>query len=73
MKYDISKIDHLLEKVRGAIGDDRFASLPLMQLEKVIRGHDLNAALPGKTLLRQRIHAYRSARWPNTAPKRLIR
>jgi hypothetical protein len=68
-KYDMKSIETLLERVRSEIGDDRFSTLRVMELEKVIRGYDKAHELPGKTLLRATIHSFRMARWPATAPK----
>jgi hypothetical protein len=67
--YDLKKIDELLDVIRMEIGDDRFAAMRLMELEKVVRRHDSSHELPGKTLLRERIHAFRAARWPHLKPK----
>lgn len=68
-KYDVKSIEALLERVHSEIGDDRFSSMRLMELEKVIRSYDKNKELPGKTLLRATIHSFRRARWPGVAPK----
>lgn len=69
--YDVSEIDSLIAEVHAKEGDGAFTSLGLMALEALIRTHDPDKRLPGKTLLRERINAYRSVRWPATAPKKI--
>ena len=62
--YDRSKIQEFLEMACAKIGADRFSILTLLELEKAIRVHDLKRELPGKTLLREEIHTFRSKKWP---------
>lgn len=69
-KYSVSEIDAFIEKVHATEGDGAFQSMRLMELETLLRKHDKTGILPGKTLMRERINAYRSKRWPATAPKK---
>jgi hypothetical protein len=62
-----------LEKVLSDIGPERFSTMKLMELEKVVRSYDKGGELPGKTLLRDAIHKFRIPRWPATAPKEATR
>ena len=70
-RHDRVAISALLEKILTDIGPERFSGMRLMQLEKLVRTYD--AGLPGKTVLREVINTFRTARWPNTAPKKLDR
>lgn len=70
VRYSVSEIDAFIGHVHAKAGDGAFQSMKLMELETLIRKHDSVGMLPGKTLLRERINAYRSARWPATAPKK---
>jgi len=67
-KYDNGEISALLAKVLEEIGPERFAGLKLLELERLIRKHDPDHRLPGRTLLRASINSFRVARWLNTAP-----
>jgi hypothetical protein len=67
--YDTNELNALLERVLADIGDDRFTSLQLLELEKLVRTYDAKDELPGKTLLRDTINNFRATRWPGTAPK----
>lgn len=69
--YDKTAINGTLERVLAEIGPERFAAMRLLELETLIRQRDPDHSLPGKTLLREAINAFRSARWPSTAPKRM--
>lgn len=66
--YDLARISSLLDQVRADLGDEQFAAMKLLELEKVARAYDPHHELPGKTLLRAQIHAYRAARRPETEP-----
>jgi hypothetical protein len=70
-KYSVAEIDGFIAKVHAEAGDHAFMTMRLMELEAFLRKHDKSHTLPGKTLLRERINAYRSARWPATAPKKI--
>ena len=72
-KYSRSEVASLLERVLTEIGPDRFSTLRLMELEKLVRSHDAAKMLPGKTLLREVINQFRVKRWPSTAPKKVPR
>jgi hypothetical protein len=69
--YDTGLIDALVERTCNEVGFDAFAGMGLMAAEKAVRSRDAAHILPGKTLLRERINNFRSARWPHTAPKKL--
>ena len=69
--YDPTQITALLDKVLADIGADRFAQMKLLEAEKFVRGYDRANELPAKTVLRAAINAYRAAKWPACAPKRL--
>jgi hypothetical protein len=68
-RYDLRQVNETLDKVLAVIGSERFSSMRLLELEKVVRLHDTARALPAKTVLRAAINSYRTARWPGTAPK----
>lgn len=70
-KYDVASVDAFIAQVHEAVGDAPFRDLGLMALEALVRSHDASRRMPGKTLLRERLNAYRSKRWPQTAPKRV--
>lgn len=70
--YDMGRIHDFLSRVLAEIGPDRFSSLRLMELEKLIRTYDKNKELPGKTLLREAIHKFRAERWAGTAPRKVV-
>lgn len=70
VRYSVSEIDAFIGQVHAKAGDGAFQSMRLMELETLIRKHDTVGMLPGKTLLRERINAYRSTRWPATTPKK---
>lgn len=72
-QYDLQRIHSLLETVLSDIGPERFSAMRIMELEKVIRSYDKGGELPGKTLLREAIHKFRTPRWPTTAPKKVFR
>jgi hypothetical protein len=69
--YSRGEISAVLEKTLADIGAEQFSGMRLMQLEKLIRSRDTSHRLPGKTLLREVINNFRTARWPQSAPKRL--
>lgn len=68
-RHDRAAIVALLDKVLAKIGAEQFSGMRLLELEKLIRTHDPH--LPGKTVLREIINSYRSAKWPHTAPKKV--
>lgn len=70
-RHNRAEIEQLLEKVLAEIGPERFSSMKLLQLEMLARTHDSN--LPGKTVLREVINSFRSARWEKCKPKKLDR
>ncbi len=69
VRYDLRKVNETLDKVLAAVGPERFSSMRLLELEKLVRTYDPTRELPAKTLLRAAINSYRAARWPGTAPK----
>jgi hypothetical protein len=69
--YDVTEIQAAIERVHQKIGDDRFSTMRLMELEKLIREMEKNNNLPGKTLLREVINRYRAKRWPAASPRRV--
>lgn len=68
--YDVRKIEELLERVLGKMGPDQFSHMRLLDLEKLVRAHDSEKKLPGKTLLRATINRFRESRWPGSGPRR---
>ena len=72
-QYDMDSIHALLARVLSEIGPERFSAMKLMELERVVRIHYTSHKLPGKTLLREAIHKFRTQRWPSTAPKKVFR
>lgn len=71
--YDVSSIDEHIVRVHSEVGDAPFVGLGLMALEALVREHDVAGMLPSKTLLRERLNAFRVARWPELAPKKVNR
>lgn len=69
--HDRAAIVLLLDRILSEIGAERFSGLRLLELEKVARAYDRD--LPGKTVLREVINAYRTAKWPHTQPKKSTR
>jgi hypothetical protein len=65
------EIETLLTKVLDDIGPERFSSLRLLDLERLTRTY--NPDLGGKTVLREVINKFRSARWESCRPKQLYR
>lgn len=72
-KYDLAEIDQHIARVHGKVGDAPFTSLGLMALEVLMREQDRERRLPSKTLLRERLNAFRVARWPALAPRKIAR
>lgn len=68
--YSVDRIDAFIGSVHATVGDQAFQSPSLLALEKLVRAHDTGNDLPGKTLLRERLNAFRSVRWPDLAPKK---
>lgn len=68
--YSAAEIDTFIERIHREVGDGPFQCLGLIALEALIRKSDTRNQLPGKTLLRERINAFRSARWPALTPKK---
>lgn len=73
IRYDVDLIDTHVRQVHEKVGDGPFTSLGVMALEALVRTHDPKGQLPGRTLLRERLNAFRVARWPNLAPKKVPR
>lgn len=71
LSHDRNTIEKLLEKVLAEIGADRFSTMRLLPLEKLVRTYDPN--LPGKTLLREVINGFRGSRWESCRPKHIYR
>ena len=69
--FDRTALDAFIARVHVAEGDASFMEQGIVQLEQLVRRHDSTRALPGKTLLRERLNAYRIARWPHLAPVKL--
>jgi hypothetical protein len=68
VRYDQKKIETILNDVLIKIGPDRFSAMKVVALEQYIRASNPTEALPARTQLRAAIHAFRTARWPETAP-----
>ena len=69
--YSRAEISAVLERTLAEIGPEKFSGMRLLELEKLVRSRDASQRLPAKTLLREAINKFRTARWPNTAPRRL--
>ncbi|MGB7578355.1 MAG: hypothetical protein WA905_11225, partial [Pseudolabrys sp.] len=63
------EINALLQNTLAEIGPEKFSGMRLVVLEKLIRSRYASQRLPGKTILREIINNFRSARWPETAPR----
>ena len=70
-RYDRKDIEKLLEKVLADIGPERFSGMKLLHLENLVRTYQPD--LPGKTLVREVINSFRSARWESCRPKKMDR
>ena len=68
-KHDREEINALLQNTLAEIGPEKFSGMRLVMLEKLIRSRYASQRLPGKTILREIINNFRSARWPETAPR----
>lgn len=70
MRYDYSTVEEVLNETLAWIGPERFSSMKVTELEKVVRTRAGRRALPGRSQLRAAIHSFRTKRWPHTAPRR---
>jgi hypothetical protein len=70
MRYDYSKITGVLENTLQWLGEDRFSTLKVTELEKMIRERETATPLPSRSQFRAAIHEFRAKRWPNAAPRR---
>lgn len=70
MKYDYAKINDVLKATLAWLGEGRFSTMRVTELEKVIRDREKTIPLPGRSQFRAAIHAFRVKRWPNAAPRR---
>jgi hypothetical protein len=70
MRYDYSKITGVLENTLQWLGEDRFSTLKVTELEKMIRERETATPLPSRSQFRAAIHEFRAKRWPNAAPQR---
>ncbi|MGC2116883.1 MAG: hypothetical protein WA656_20360 [Pseudolabrys sp.] len=68
-KHNREEINALLQNTLAEIGPEKFSGMRLVVLEKLIRSRYAIQRLPGKTILREIINNFRSARWPETAPR----
>ncbi|MFZ2090841.1 MAG: hypothetical protein WAU99_03815 [Pseudolabrys sp.] len=68
-KHNREEINALLQNTLAEIGPEKFSGMRLVMLEKLIRSRYASQRLPGKTILREIINNFRSARWPETAPR----
>ncbi|MGA7308554.1 MAG: hypothetical protein WBX05_06345 [Pseudolabrys sp.] len=68
-KHNREEINALLQNTLAEIGPEKFSGMRLVVLEKLIRSRYASQRLPGKTILREIINSFRSARWPETAPR----
>ncbi|MGA8749747.1 MAG: hypothetical protein WB563_13225 [Pseudolabrys sp.] len=68
-KHNREEINALLQNTLAEIGPEKFSGMRLVVLEKLIRSRYASQRLPGKTILREIINNFRSARWPETAPR----
>ena len=68
-KHNREEINALLQNTLAEIGPEKFSGMRLMVLEKLIRSRYASQRLPGKTILREIINNFRSARWSETAPR----
>lgn len=72
-KIDRSQVMGLLEKMLTDMGAEAFSWMKLLQLEGALRRQNPTVALPGSTVLRECINQFRTARWPQSAPKKASR
>lgn len=70
MKYDYEKIKQAIQNAAAWLGDERFSTMRVTELEKIIRDREPETPLPGRSQFRAAIHEYRTRRWPNSAPRR---
>jgi hypothetical protein len=68
-KHNREEINALLQNTLAEIGPEKLSGMRLVVLEKLIRSRYASQRLPGKTILREIINNFRSARWPETAPR----
>jgi hypothetical protein len=68
-QYNREAINTVLEETLSQLGPEKFSHLGVVELEAVIRSHHPNQPLPGRTIFREIIHAFRKSRWPESAPR----
>jgi hypothetical protein len=66
--FSREELDMLLDKVMNEIGTEQFSAMRLLEVERLVRSRFQTQRLPGKTLLRETINKFRTARWPQCAP-----
>jgi hypothetical protein len=70
MRYDYSKVTEVLQNTLNWLGEDRFSTMKVTELEKMIRERETTTPLPSRSQFRAAIHEFRTQRWPNSAPRR---
>lgn len=70
MRYDYSKIADVLQSTLQWLGEERFSTMKVTELEKMIRERETSIPLPSRSQFRAAIHEFRMNRWPGTAPRR---
>jgi hypothetical protein len=70
MRYDYSKVTDVLQKTLEWLGEERFSTIKVTELEKMIRERETETPLPSRSQFRAAIHEFRVKRWPNAAPSR---
>jgi len=68
-KYDYNEVERILNETLTSLGPERFSTMKVTELEKVVRTRAGTMALPGRSQLRDAIHTFRTARWKHAAPK----
>lgn len=72
MKYDYKKLTQVFQSTLDWLGEERFSTLPVTQLEKMIREREAETPLPSRSQFRAALHGFRVKRWPHTAPRRRV-
>ena len=70
MRYDYSKVTEVLQNTLQWLGEERFSTMRVTELEKMIREREATTPLPSRSQFRAAIHEFRVKRWPNAAPRR---
>lgn len=70
MRYDYSKVSEVLQNTLNWLGEDRFSTMKVTELEKIIRERETSTPLPSRSQFRAAIHDFRVKRWPQAAPRR---